>query len=232
MKNALPSWLDTFPRLAAIDDPAWRDAVRGARLATFPAGAALYQSGDDCENFILIIEGAVKVEKISENGQEITLYHLRPGQICELTTSCLMGGKCYHADAIAETEVRAALIPRALFQAALQQSAAFRGYVYDVVEQGMSALLSLLESVVSTPTGRRLAQYLAAQGKQGGDIKTTHHEIAAELGTAREVISRLLKEFEHHGWLSLHRGHIEIRNGEALERLAQGRETEESNGYQ
>ncbi len=225
MNSRNPSWLTTFPTLDAIEDPAWRAAAAAARVATFPPGAPLYQSGEDCESFILIIEGAVKVEKVSETGQEITLYHLRPGQICELTTSCLMGGRCYHADAIAETAVRAALIPKTAFQEALSHSEAFRNYVYDTVEQGMSSLLELLETVISTPTGRRLARHLVAQ-KDSPSIKTTHHEIAAELGTAREVISRLLKEFEHHGWLRLHRGHIDIIDPDALRRLAEGRSEE------
>ncbi len=227
MNSRNPSWLVDFPALAAIEDQAWRTAAAAARVATFPPGAPLYQSGEDCEHFILIIEGAVRVEKVSESGQEITLYHLRPGQICELTTSCLMGGKCYHADAIAETEVRAALIPKVAFQEALTQSDTFRSYVYDTVEQGMSSLLRLLESVISTPTGRRLAHHLVTQHGSEHTIKTTHHEIAAELGTAREVISRLLKEFEHHGWLQLHRGRIDIVDPEALRRLAEGGEAED-----
>ncbi|MFQ5487558.1 MAG: Crp/Fnr family transcriptional regulator [Gammaproteobacteria bacterium] len=223
MNSRNPSWLAAFPALEAIEDQAWRAAAAAARVAMFPPGAALYQSGEDCTYFILIIEGAVKVEKVSESGQEITLYHLRPGQICELTTSCLMGGRCYHADAVAETAVRAALIPKAAFQEALGRSEAFRTYVYDTVEQGMSGLLSLLESVISTPTGRRLAHHLVMQKDSDHTIKTTHHEIAAELGTAREVISRLLKEFEHHGWLRLHRGRIDIVDPDALRRLAEGK---------
>lgn len=222
MNSRKPSWLTNFPALDAIEDKAWLTAATAARVATFSPGAALYQSGDACEYFILILEGAVKVEKVAESGQEITLYHLHPGQICELTTSCLMGGKCYHADAVAETEVRAALIPKAAFQEALVRSDSFRSYIYDTVEQGMSGLLSLLESVISTPTGRRLAHHLAVRDDDSHSIKTTHHEIAAELGTAREVISRLLKEFEHHGWLRLHRGHIDIIDSEALRRLAEG----------
>ena len=225
MIDPVPSWLSSFPELAAIDDKAWRDALAQARMTRYPPGAAIYKDGEGCESFILILEGRVKVERISASGQEITLYHLQPGQICELTTSCLMSGKCYHADAIAETEVRAVLIPRAAFQAALSGSPAFRRYVYDTVEQGMSDLLSLLETVVSTPTGRRLAAYLAEQARVSGDtLHATHHEIATELGTSREVVSRLLKDFEHHGWVRLHRGHIEILDREALEEMAVGGE--------
>ncbi len=215
-----PGWLTAFPELMAIAEPAWRKALAAARVVEFPPHTTLYKDGEACEHFILILSGTVKVEKISGSGQEIALYHLRPGHICELTTSCLMSGKCYHADAITDTPVRAALIPKAAFQNALALSPDFQRYIYATVEQGMSDLVSLLETVITTPMGARLAHYLLEQGERENPVATTHYEIATELGTAREVISRLLKDFETHGCVRRHRGKIEIIDFPGLRRLA------------
>jgi len=190
-----PDWLETFPELAGITEPAWRRALDTARLVDLPAGHAIYQDGESCETFILILAGTVKVEKVSPSGQEITLYHLHPGQICELTTSCLMSSKCYHANATTETAVRAAMIPKAEFQLALAESASFRHYIYATVEQAMADLVTLLETVITEPMGQRLAHYLLEQARSENPLIRTHYQIATELGTAREVISRLLKEF-------------------------------------
>ncbi len=215
-----PGWLAAFPVLAAIEEPAWREALATARVVTYPSHTTLYQDGEPCEHFILILSGTVKVEKISGSGQEIALYHLRPGHICELTTSCLMSGKCYHADAITETEVRAVLIPKAAFQKALAGSPQFQRYMYAAVEQGMSDLVSLLETVITTPMGARLAHYLIGQGRRANPIATTHYEIATELGTAREVVSRLLKELEDQGCIRRRRARIEVVDFDKLRAMA------------
>ncbi len=218
--NPAPDWLKTFPELAAITEPAWRSALRMTQIVKFPPHTSLYKDGEACQHLILIISGNVKVEKISETGQEITLYHLRPGQICELTTSCLMSGKCYHADAITETPVSAALIPKVAFQQALAESPEFQRYIYAAVEKGMADLVSLLESSITEPMGMRLAHYLVEQAELENPVSTTHYEIATELGTAREVISRLLKEFENRDCIRRQRGKIEIIDLEQLRLIA------------
>lgn len=216
-----PDWLAAFPELAAITEPAWRDALATARVVEIPPHTTLYKDGEACEHFILILSGTVKVEKISGSGQEIALYHLQPGNICELTTSCLMSGKCYHADAITETPVRAVLISRTAFQSALAHSPRFQRYIYATVEQGMSDLVSLLETVITAPMGARLARYLVGQGERENPVATTHYEIATELGTAREVISRLLRDLEASGCIERHRGKIRITDFTALRHIAE-----------
>ncbi len=218
--NFAPDWLNAFPELAAITEPAWREALAMARLTKFTPHTTLYKDGETCQHLILIISGTVKVEKISETGQEIALYHLLPGHICELTTSCLMSGKCYHADAITETPVSAVLIPKTAFQRALAESSEFQQYIYATVEKGMTDLVSLLETTITEPMSVRLAHYLAEQAELGNPISTTHYEIATELGTAREVISRLLKDFENRDCIKRQRGKIEIMDIEQLRQIA------------
>jgi CRP/FNR family transcriptional regulator len=202
--------LQRFPAVQALAKLAGEEIVAVMRLITVQPGESLYQHGQPCEYYLLILSGSVRVQKLSEKGQVITLYHLAAGRACELTTTCLLGGKKYPAEAVAETNVQAILIPKADFQQALARMPAFRDAVFSSIDKGMNDLLGLLEDISFGRMDARLARYLLQAGGEQGRIKVTHQTLAEELGTAREVISRLLKSFEQQGWVRLHRGWIEI----------------------
>lgn len=191
------------------------------RLITVQPGMPLYRHGQACEYYLMILSGSVRVQKLSEKGQVITLYHLVAGRACELTTTCLLGGKNYPAEAVAETEVQAILIPKADFQQALAQNPAFRNFVFSSIDKGMNELIGLLEDVSFGRMDSRLARRLLQLSEITHPIEVTHQTLAEELGTAREVISRLLKGFERQNWVRLHRGQVEILDREALRKLAQ-----------
>lgn len=195
--------------------------VDAMRLITVEPGKPLYQHGQACENYLLILSGSVRVQKLSEKGQVITLYHLVAGRACELTTTCLLGGKNYPAEAVAETNVRAVLIPKADFQEALVQIPGFRDFVFSSLDKGMNELIGLVEDVSFGRMDARLARCLLQLANTVHPIEVTHQALAEELGTAREVISRLLKGFERHGWLRLLRGRVEIIDWQSLRDLAQ-----------
>jgi len=195
--------------------------VDAMRPITVQAGASLYQHGQACENYLLILSGSVRVQKLSEKGQVITLYHLVAGRACELTTTCLLGGKNYPAEAVAETEVHAILIPKADFQQALAEIPEFRNFVFSSIDKGMNDLIGLLEDVSFARMDSRLARRLLQLAASAHPIVVTHQVLAEELGTAREVISRLLKGFERQNWICLRRGHIEIVDWQHLRDLAQ-----------
>lgn len=213
-------WLESFPALRKITDPAWRKVTGTVRLVTVEPGEAVFREEETCANFLLVMEGSVRVQKLAANGQVITLYHLEAGQACELTTSCLLGGKCYPAEGIAETRVRAVLMPKAQFREALAQSPQFSEFVFSSIDKGMNELITLVEEVAFGHIDRRLAHCLIHKSQLRDDVAATHHELAEELGTAREVVSRVLKEFERHGWVRLHRGRVEIRDRKSLTALA------------
>lgn len=214
------NFLDEYPELQEVSLLVGNDVVDVMKLITVQPGMSLFMHGQSCENYLLILSGSVRVQKLSGKGQVITLYHLAPGRACELTTTCLLGGKKYPAEAIAETEVRAILIPKADFQKALAQIPDFRNFVFSSLDKGMNELISLVEDVSFESLACRLSRRLIQVTSANNYVEATHQSLAEELGTAREVISRLLKKFEEQGWVKLRRGKIEIINLQQLRRLA------------
>ncbi len=215
-----PQWLEHFPVLKQIDDPAWKEAVTEAQTLTLPAGAAVFREGDQCSNFLLVIDGAVRVQKLSESGREIVLYRVEEGQSCILTTACMLGGKQYSAEGYTETEVHAVALPHHAFQLALHGSRGFREFVFDVYAERVTELLMLIDAISFGRVDQRLAAYLLEHANDTGTLALTHQELARELGTAREVVSRLLKEFERRGLVQLGRGRIGVQDQTGLQRTA------------
>lgn len=216
------NWLSNYPALNSITHPAWLKVVAAARPISLPAGATIFRDGEACQNYLLVLNGCIRVQKVSENGHEIALYRVTPGETCELTTACLLASRRYSAGAIAETPVEAVFIPKVQFQEALTLAPEFRDFIYSTLDQGISSLIALLEEVAFAAMDQRLAHQLLKKSDQlhSMSIQATHHSIACDLGTAREVVSRLLKDFERHGWVQLHRARIEITDMAALRRLA------------
>ncbi len=218
--DASLNWLSQFPPLAAIDDAISRKLLAAAHNIHIKKNARVFQEGMPCERYLLVLTGSIRVQKVTPGGHEIVLYHIGPGQACELTTACIIGGHNYPAEAIAETAVQAVSIARDDFNHLLSHCPPFRALVYQHVERGLTDLVTLVEQVAFGHMDARLAQCLLKQENNENKVAMTHQELAAELGSAREVVSRLLKEFERHGWVKLHRGHIDIINTEALKRLS------------
>ncbi len=216
-------WLESFPALRRIADPVWRKVADTARIIAVDPGVPVFRERATCADYLLIVEGEVRVQKLTANGQVITLYHLQGGQSCELTTTCLLGGSCYPAEGIAETPVQAVLIPKAQFRQALAKSPQFGEFVFSSIDKGVNELITLLEEVAFGHMDRRLAYCLLQKAHAHDHLQATHHELSEELGTAREVVSRLLKEFERQGWVRLHRGRIEIHDHQSLQSLADKR---------
>jgi CRP/FNR family transcriptional regulator len=215
-------WWDVYAALGAIRDPAWRKIANAVQHQWFPQGARLFRDGESCLYYLLVIEGSVQVQKTTSDGHEIVLYHVNAGQTCELTTSCMLGGEKYVADAVAMTPVHAVLISKEQFNEAVLNSPDFRKFVYASLDKGVADLVSLIGNVVFVHVDIRLAQHLIERRDADNHVRATHQDIARELGTAREVVSRMLKHFEHHGWVKLHRGWIEITDVTALEALRDG----------
>lgn len=214
----IDDWIAAFPALAALDGAARRVLRDAAHVVTVPAGSVVFSEGDACRSYMLVLDGSVRVQKVSENGREIVLYRVDAGQSCVLTTSCLLTQGDYSAQGIAETEVRAVVLSHAAFQDLLGCSAAFRQFVFSSYAVRLADLLMLIEEVAFGRVDMRLAQFLVDRAN-GGEVKGTHQDFAVELGTVREVISRQLKDFERRGWVALHRGRVAVLRPEPLREL-------------
>jgi CRP/FNR family transcriptional regulator len=210
-----------FPALNRIDDDIGREVLANARLIKLPPDTMAFELGSPCENYLLVMSGTVRVQQTAENGREIVLYRVHPGESCVLTTSCLIARNRYPAEGITETEVEAIMIPAPIFQQALEQSDGFRKFVLEGYGQRLTDLMAVIENIAFRRMDCRLAEKLLAMSSKDAEIAITHQALAMELGSAREVISRQLKEFERKEWIQLGRGTIRIVDTSPLRSLAE-----------
>jgi CRP/FNR family transcriptional regulator len=162
----------------------------------------------------------VKVFTRAENGCEIVLYHLAKGDSCVLTTSWPPGNKSYPAVGEAESPITALAIPVKLFNQRLQQSSIFRELVFSAFSSHLSDSITLVEEVAFGKLDVRLAKHLLERCDNEGIVTSTHQNIATELGSAREVISRQLKELETKAYLKINRGNIQLIDMTAIQDIA------------
>jgi len=215
---AQPTSIGEIPALRDLD-PATRKLFESScQRIQAPAGAVLFQPGAECQNYLLVTDGTVRVQMVSDNGREIVLYRVEAGQTCVLTTSCLLAHENYAAEGIAETAVGALAVPAGVFRRLLADSETFRDFVFAAYGARISNLMMLVESVAFGRIVLRLAQMLLQRAGPDGQLRATHQELAVELGTAREVISRQMKEFERRGWIAMARGRVELIQSEELRR--------------
>lgn len=217
---SLKLWEQHFPEFVSKEDVQLKQLMNSAMLVNLPAGQQVFYPGKVCENYLLMLAGSVKAQIMSADGREVLLYHVRAGDSCVLTTSCLLGSNEYPAEGYTETEITAFAIPATVFHRTLEQSAFFREFVFRSFSKRLSDVIKRMEALSFDTIDQKLAKALL--NSQDQILYKTHHELALEMGSVREVVSRHLKRFESFGWLSLSRGCIEILQKEALQRIALG----------
>lgn len=217
---ASPGWIESFPGLTRLPPKSLELLAKNAKVVTMPAGSQIFGPGHAPDSYLLMLEGSVRVQQVSDGGREIVLYRVAAGESCALTTACLMAYEDYLAEAVAETDIRAVAIPRGAFDDLIAQSAEFRRFVFTAFSQRVTNLFHVIEDIAFARMDIRLAEKLLALSGGSDHLAVTQQQLAAELGTAREVISRLLTEFHRRGWVSSTRGSIALDNRPALDRLA------------
>jgi len=181
-----------------------------------PAGVTICQSGDQCESLVIILTGRVKVYRPATSGRSITLYYVSDNESCILTASCLLNAMPFPAYAETMTEVVGLSIPPENVKAWLQTEPLWQQYIFGLLSKRMAGLIELVNALAFQGLDNRLAEWLLKQASGASEIKVTHQFIAEELGSSREVISRLLKEFEQQNLIQLGRGSIKIINESEL----------------
>lgn len=213
------SWLNAFPALLALDEPAKALLTKHSRIVEAPVGTIGYSEGMPCHAYVMRLAGKSRVYKLSSSGREILLYRVAAGETCVLTTTCLLGRSDYPASTVVEEPIRDVIIPASAFHQLMVDSAVFRRFVMENYGALISDLIVLLDEVAFSSLDARLAKLLLDEAS--AKINRTHQQLADELGSAREVVSRQLKRFENKGWVMLGRGHIEVINKAALQKLVQ-----------
>ena len=194
--------------------------VRESRVVTLPAGSQVFGPGGVANNLLLLVEGTMRVQHLSDSGRQIVLYRINAGESCVLTTACLMAHEAYSAEGVTETQAVAVAVPRRLFDEMVAASAPFREFVFGAYSRRITDLFLLIDEVAFQRIDIRLAQKIIDLSGKSGRLKATHAQLATELGTAREVISRQLQEFRRRGLIDAHRGEIAIADGAGLAALA------------
>lgn len=213
------TWIDRFAGLQAMPQDVAQTLVAGSKVVLLPAGAIVFEPGQHAETFLLLLSGSVRVQQRSDTGREVFLYRVHAGESCVLTTACLLADEDYAAEALTETEVEAVLIPRTLFDSLTARSDVFRRFVFRAYSRRIADLFSLIDDIVFHRIDVRLAACLLGLAEDG-IVRATHQVLAVELGTAREVISRTLGEFQRRAWVEQARGELRILDPGSLERLA------------
>ncbi len=178
---------------------------------TVPADTMVCQSGDVCENLVIVLEGQVKVYRPAANGKSLTLYTVNKNESCILTASCILNQTPFPAFAVTTTEVKALSIPPDKVIDWLEHEPMWQKYMFALLSQRMINLIELVDTIAFKSLDVRLEAWLQARADQQ-IIQTTHQQVAEELASSREVISRLLKKFEKNGVVALGRGTITVIN--------------------
>lgn len=218
---------EQYPRIARalpILQNADADLVRifqeTAYLARIPAGKDVFVEGDRTDAIALLVSGIVRVYKIGDTGREITLYRFGLGESCILTANAILSQQTFPAIATVEQDAEAVLVPAAAFHDWVDRYALWRGFVFDLLSQRLQSVLAVVDEVTFRRVDARVAALLLNRSRRQHPISITHQEIAAELGSSREVISRILKILGQDGLILPARGHIEILDLEGLEKLS------------
>ncbi len=207
-------WLETFAPLRETEPDA-RALLAGLSQLRIEAGSVLFAPGAACSGFVVVLDGRVRVSLTSETGRMLTLYRVGAGQTCIQTTLCATGGGVYSAEGIAESDVSLVMIPLGMFDTLLGQSRAFRSFVFSRFGDRLAEMTHVLETIAFVRIDARLAAALLAR-REAGVIETTHQDLADEIGSAREVVSRQLHSFAGQGLIEVRRGAIEIRDRHGL----------------
>lgn len=213
-------WLEHFPELKKLEPEAKALLFKFARIVEAPIGTIGYHEGAPCAAYVMRLAGRSRVFKMSSSGREILLYRVSSGETCVITTTCLLGNSDYPASTIVEEPIKDVLIPANAFHQLMILSPIFRQFVMTNYGALISDLIVLLDEVAFHTLDARLARILLEN--KSDKINKTHQQLADELGTAREVISRQLKRLEQKNIVTLGRGEIAITDRLQLEKLSNG----------
>ncbi len=208
-----------YPPLARLEELAHSMLADKAMAFVMPKGTEVFAPGQSCRGYLLLSHGVVRVQSVSKEGREAVLYRVQPGQICIQTSLNLLGEETYSAEAIAEAEIRGVLLDPMTFDHLLELSPVFRRFVFSSIAHRLKEITQTVERIAFEPIEVRLADALLIRQDDNGLVTATHMDLARDLGTAREVVSRHLDRMVQKGLVKTSRGAVQILDVEGLARL-------------
>ena len=202
-----------------MDEVGKRRLIRNAKLNDVLPNQPVVRRGDPCDHYLLVIAGCIRVQVSSETGREIVLYRVHSGETCVINTASLFAGSDYVADAVTEAPSRTATLPAAIFKGLISESPIFRDFVLREHGVRLIEIVATLEDITFVRFERRLASILLEFCEGKDEVVRTHQQLAAEVGSSREVVCRCLKDFERRGWVNVGRGAVTLIDKPALDWL-------------
>lgn len=212
-----------YPVLARLPEGLSRALRAEAMPVAVPAGTVAFDEDSPCAGLTLLVQGSVRVVRAGAQGREIMLYRVRPGESCILSVSCLLGSATYAARGVVESELRGVVVPAALFERLVAEAPVFRAFVFELFGARIATLLQLVEQVAFHRLDQRLARHLlhCFEDAGGAEVDTTHQRLADQVGSVREIVSRILEGFETEGAISIARGRLTLLRPDLLRRVAE-----------
>ncbi|AXS80926.1 Crp/Fnr family transcriptional regulator [Dechloromonas sp. HYN0024] len=210
--------LALYPALAGLPAGRLAELLTAQALMHLPAGTQVFAESQPCQGFPLLLEGTIKVIKLAASGRELMLYRVTPGGSCIISSSCLLGHTDYNARGIAETPLTLLALPVGAFATLMVEHPPFRDFVFHLFADRIGELMQLVEEVAFARLDQRLAKLIVARNETS--LGVTHQQLADELGSVREIVSRLLKGFAAQGLVTLGREQITITDRAGLQKLA------------
>jgi CRP/FNR family transcriptional regulator len=201
---------EIFPIFRNSSDGLITELLSIADYQAFHKDKIIYTEGDACSAIAFLLSGEIRVYKIAESGREITLYEIGQGDTCILNASCILSKTTYPANAIATVGGTMLLIPGADFRRFIAQYEDMRNFVFALLSQRLTSLMTLVEEIAFGRMDERLMDYIIEKS-ENGTLYSTHQKIANDLGTSREVVSRLLKDLERRGKVIISRSSIHLK---------------------
>jgi len=204
-------FLEIFPYFRKARSELVENILAVSRYETASRHQILKKEGTELTEFIFLLSGEKRIYKASKTGREITLYEMGPGDICVLNASCLLSKSKLPANAESITDVGMLVMSSSDFHDLLARYEEMRSFVFSRISKSLISIMSLISEISFRRMDERLSDYLIEKS-DNHQVRTTHIKIANDLGTSREVVSRLLKEFERQGMVNLSRNIIELRS--------------------
>ncbi|MBT8400928.1 MAG: Crp/Fnr family transcriptional regulator [Rhodothermia bacterium] len=208
--------LDALPFLGTEGRALFDEFFATARPAGLNAGSFISMEGDMCSTFAVVLEGVARVYKTGSSGREITLYRIRSGEGCVLTASCIVGRSEFPAYAVAETDMSVALLGAADFRSWVARFPEWQQFVFRLVSGRLVSVIEVVEEVAFQRLDARIISHLLHAAGDHNRVRTTHERIADDLGSSREVVSRVLKDLEKAGFVALSRGQVKLLDPKRL----------------
>ena len=217
---ALNTWIPGWGQLTPAQQTRLPEA---ARPRAFSAGELIHNGDADCVGLLLVKSGRLRVFILSEDGREITLYRLLPGEICLFSASCMMPQIAFAVTVTAEAPSEVLVLPPDVYKAVMAESAPLANFTNELIAARFSDVMWLIEQILWKSFDRRLAAFLLAEAKleHSATLHLTHEAIANHMGTAREVVTRMLRYFQGEGWVKLARGTLQLTDEPSLRALAE-----------